>query len=117
MKKEKLKLVYVAGPFRATSPWEVEQNIRRAEHMAFDVWSLGMVGIAPHSLGRFYDKSLPDDLILRGMLDLMLRCDAVVCVTGWSKSAGTQAEIREALAVGIPVYYDLQELQASQRGT
>ena len=29
-----MKLVYIAGPFRAPTPWQVEQNVRRAESLA-----------------------------------------------------------------------------------
>lgn len=41
-KGEAVKVVYIAGPFRAATPWLVEANVRRAEEVALAVWRLGI---------------------------------------------------------------------------
>ena len=71
------KLIYVAGPFRAPNSWEMEQNIRRAEALALEVWKLGLPAICPHANTRFYQGAAPDEVWLEGDIEIMRRCDAV----------------------------------------
>lgn len=108
-----MRLVYIAGAFRAPNPWLVEQNIRIAEEWMMEIWKLGAAGICPHSMGRFTDKALQDNLVLAGTLELMKRCDGVFMVPEtWKQSSGAILERQEALKVGIPVFYDIKELKA-----
>lgn len=106
-----MKLVYIAGPFRAPSAWEIEQNIRRAEELALRVWQAGHVAICPHTNTRFYQGAAPDEVWLEGDLVILRRCDAVLLVEGWERSVGTLAEIAEARRYGIPVLENLGELR------
>ncbi len=39
-----MKLLYVAGPYRAKSEWQLEQNIRNAEAVALELWQAWMRG-------------------------------------------------------------------------
>ncbi len=43
-------LVYVAGPFRARSPWEVERNVRAAETATLALASMGAVPVCATSI-------------------------------------------------------------------
>lgn len=107
-----MKLVYVAGAFRAPTHWWVEQNIRIAESHAITIWKAGAVGICPHAMGRFYDKEIPDGVVLSGTLALMKRCDAVFMVPeNWKQSSGAVAERQAALKLEIPIFYDMAELK------
>ena len=36
-----MKVVYIAGPYRGRSNWEIECNIHNAEIVALEVWALG----------------------------------------------------------------------------
>ncbi len=36
-----MKCVYIAGPFRGETSWEVEKHIRHAEELAYEVARLG----------------------------------------------------------------------------
>lgn len=105
-----MKLIYVAGPFRAATPWLIEQNIRKAETLALEVWKLGVPALCPHTNTRFYQHSAPDELWLQGDLVMLERCDAIVLVEGWEKSSGTKAEIEHAKSKGIPVFESLNQL-------
>jgi hypothetical protein len=107
---DELKLVYIAGPFRAATPWLVEENVRRAERLALDVWKEGAVAMCPHTMNRNFDKALPDAAFLNGALALLARCDALITVPGWESSRGTQAEVRFAQERCMPVFNSLAEL-------
>lgn len=107
-----IRLVYIAGKFRAPTPWLVEQHVRKAEEWMMKVWELGAVGVCPHAMGRFTDKAIPDNLVLDGTLELMRRCDGVFMVPdNWKQSEGAILERQEALKLNIPVFYGLSELK------
>ncbi len=101
-----MKVVYVAGPYRGKGQWDIEQNIRRAEHVALGVWATGKAAaICVHAMCRFYEGALDDyEIWLKGDLEIMKRCDAVLLVDGWEDSSGTLVEIELANKLGIPVF-------------
>ena len=108
---KEIKVVYIAGPYRSRlGARGVEQNIRRAEDLAYRVWTEGLVALCPHTNAKHFDGILPDEVFLKGDLELLKRCDAVLLVNGWRESAGTRAEITFAINQGIPVFEDLYEL-------
>jgi hypothetical protein len=100
-----MKLVYVAGPFRAATPWRVECNIRRAEAMALELCKIGVVGICPHTMWRHFSGELHDSFWLSAGLRLLERCDAVAVFGRWQESTGTIEEMRRAEELGIPVFF------------
>jgi hypothetical protein len=102
-------LIYVAGPFRAETPWEIEQNIRRAEEYGLFVAKLGGVPVIPHTMYRFFQNSLPDAFWLNAGLTLLQPCVAVaVCVDRdqAQRSFGTVGEIGNAILRNIPIFYN-----------
>ena len=106
-----MKVIYVAGPFRAPNSWEIEQNIRRAETLALEVWRMGAACICPHTNTRFYQGAGPDEVWLHGDLEILTRCDAVLLTPDWERSTGERAEKEYAKARGIPVFQTLAELR------
>jgi nucleoside 2-deoxyribosyltransferase len=106
-----MKVAYVAGPFRAPNAWEIEQNIRRAEEVALEVWRTpGWCAICPHTNTRFFQGAAPDKIWLEGDLEILRRCDAIVLTKNWQKSSGTRAEVKLALTLGIPIFDDSKSL-------
>lgn len=106
------RVVYVAGPIRAPSAWQREQNIRRAEAAALEVWRMGAAPICVHAAGRFYDEEeARRDGWLEADLELVRRADAVLLVDGWDVSEGAQGEKREAERLGLPAFYSLAGLR------
>lgn len=105
-----MKVVYIAGKFRARTHWGVVQNVRAAEAVAMEVWSAGAVALCPHLNTANFDGTLTDEIWLAGTMALLERCDAVMLVPGWPDSKGALAERDRAIALGLPVFDDLQSL-------
>jgi hypothetical protein len=104
----KRPLIYIAGPFRAEIPWEIEQNIRCAEAHGLLVARLGGIPVIMHPMYRFFDKALPDAFWLEAGKALLRTCAAVaVCVDvdRAQYSSGTTGEIEEAVKLGLPFFY------------
>jgi nucleoside 2-deoxyribosyltransferase len=111
-----IPLVYIAGPFRGKNAWEIERNIRRAEELALEVWQAGFPAICPHTNTRFFQGAAPDEVWLKGDLEILRRCDVVLLVEGWEASAGTRAEIAFADEHDITVLETLADLKLHLRG-
>jgi len=110
-KRKPMTVVYVAGAYRGTVPYETEQNIRRAEATGLEAATQhGVFPCIPHTNTRFFDGTLTHQFWLDGTLEWMTRCDAVLITPGWENSSGTKAEIAEAERLGIPVFYDRASL-------
>jgi hypothetical protein len=106
--KEKWSVVcYVAGPYRAPNEYLVKNNIRNAEDVAVQLWADGWVPICPHLNTAFFGGAygLPDDVWLKGDLEIIKRCDFVVVISGWRFSNGTLHEIEVAKQAGKHIYY------------
>ncbi len=99
------KIIYIAGPFRADSHWKIEQNIRRAEALALEVWRMGGAALCPHLNTRFYQGELPDQVWLDGDLAMLAKCDAILMTDDWRASKGATAEHDFAARRGIPIFY------------
>ena len=106
-----MKLVYVAGPYRGPNAWVIEYHIRCAEALALKVWQLGAACICPHANTRFFQGAAPDEVWLAGDVEIMRRCDAVLMTQKWQASAGALAEHNEAHRRGIPIFYELGDLE------
>jgi len=106
-----MKVIYVAGPFRGPDHWAIENNIRRAEALALEVWKLGAAAICPHANTRFYQGACPDEVWLAGDLEILLRCDAILLTEDWSKSVGAKEEYLFAMKQRMPVLLDIAELK------
>lgn len=114
-----MKVIYIAGKFRGDTPWDVEQNIRKAETFALDVAGLGGVPMCPHPMTRYFDKQLTDKFWLDATAELLRRCDAMALVPGnWRGSSGTAGEIEIVCGeMSIPVFAEEAECGPVTLGT
>src|SRR3972149_3783943 len=119
IRSEKMKVIYIAGPYRdSRGEFYVGQNIYEAEMAALRVWQMGGVALCPHKnsggLGGAY--GLDDRTWLEGDLELLRRCDAIYLITDWQSSAGVQAEKLFAEEIGIPVLQTERDVMLFLRG-
>jgi len=107
-----MKLIYIAGKYRDSNSWDIEQNIRRAETLSLEVAKLGLMPVCPHTQSRFFYGTLTEDFWMEGTLEILRRCDAVLVCGDPKKSKGTLGEIGEASLLDIPVFFSIKELKS-----
>lgn len=106
-----MKVIYVAGPYRAPTPWQTLLNIRVAQEAALEIWKRGAVALCPHANTALFDGEAPDAVWLEGDHELLRRCDAVFMSRGWSTSAGARTEKELANSLKMMVLFSFQELE------
>lgn len=107
-----MKVIYIAGRYTAPDSWAIENNIRAAESLAFEVAKLGAMPLCPHTLTRFFHSTAvpTSSFWYEGTLELMVRCDAIILVPGWEGSNSVKLELVEAEARKMPVFDSLATL-------
>lgn len=105
-----MKVIYIAGPYRADTVWGVTCNIHRARELGAEVAKLGHMPLVPHANTAYYDFVMPDQFWLDGDIAIMLRCDAVLTTPDWERSAGARQEVEVAKQKAIPVFHTLGDL-------
>jgi len=114
-----MKVVYVAGPFRAKSQymegqqdcWEIQKNVMAAMALALEVWRLGAAAVCPHANTMFFQNAAKDEVWLDGDLAILAKCDALMMTPDWRRSSGARAEHDFAEARGMRIFYDLPTLE------
>lgn len=98
-----MKLIYIAGPYRADTTEGVRRNIARARKVAEHLWKAhpGNAVLCPHSNSGMMDGVVPDEQFLQGAIEMLKGCDAIATVTGWEKSEGSVEEVYVADEKGI----------------
>ena len=110
-REKKMKVVYVAGAFDSPDGcWGRTLNCRKAEHLALEVWQAGLVAICPHLNTRNFTGACEREVWIKGDLEILRRCDAVLLVPGFENSQGTLAEVKEAQRLEIPIFYTVDDL-------
>jgi Domain of unknown function (DUF4406) len=112
-----MKIIYIAGPYRASTPQGIKANIAVAKITAIRCWEAGFFVICPHLNTANFEQycNAPEEQYLDGYLKILSRCDAVVTLPGWENSLGSIEEIKLAKKLSIPVYQfpDMPSLEDS----
>lgn len=98
-----IKVVYIAGAFRAETQWGIMKNVRKAEDASLMLWKQGYSVICPHTMTQHFQNECPDDVWLKGCIELLKRCDAIFLVDGWHDSEGTREELKIARELGLTI--------------
>lgn len=102
----KLKLVYIAGQYRANSPCEIFDNIMYARKVAMEFNVPGeSYAFCPHLNSMLMDGHAPDDFWLQGCIRVLSACDMIVMLPGWQNSSGSKQELSYARHLGIEVVF------------
>lgn len=110
-----MKRVYVAGPYSADNVLDVLRNIGRGEHMAAKLFDKGYAPFCPWHDKDFRIKRpemvAPVKKYYEFSLAWLEVSDAVLVLSGWEASKGTIKEINRAGELGIPVFYNIEDLK------
>lgn len=108
-KKKRMKVVYVAGAYNDSTRQLVQQNINNSVYVGYTVMVAGAIPVIPHAMFDPLGGVLPESSVMRGCLELLSRCDAVVTRgdrgASGMVSKGTKKELRRARHLSIPVFY------------
>ena len=106
----RMRVVYLAGPFRGKDHFEIHQNICRAEELSLQIWRAGAACLCPHLNTAHFQGAGPDDIWLNGDIEMLRRCDGVLMTPDWRRSMGATAEHEFAAQHRIPVFYSIEEV-------
>lgn len=103
-----MKLIYIAGPFRADTLFEITQNVARAEYWGLQVAKLGHMPLIPHANTWKMYGAAPEELFLEGTRLLLTKCDGAVFIPDWLSSSGSKDEHALCNRIDIP-YVSLED--------
>lgn len=112
-----MPLLYVAGPYRAETREGVELNIQIAKGVGLLAAKKGWAPVIPHMNTAHLDAiapSLGDQFWLDATMELMVRCDAILLLPGWSRSSGTRAEYERAMSLSMDAYVSVDTLPTAE---
>ena len=104
-----MKVIYIAGKFRAPTHWGIVQNVRKAEEMALLLWQSGWAVICPHLNTGNFQGACPDEVWMQGDLEILRRCDAICMLSNWRNSSGARQEHELAKKLGLEILYEEDE--------
>lgn len=110
---DRMKRIYVAGAYNSSNILGCLNNMRRGMRLAYDVLK---AGFAPFTPWFDYHFALIGEMTVEEYhafsMAWLEASDAVIVVKeNAEQSRGTQAELARAKELGIPVFWDLQDLQ------
>jgi len=101
-------IVYVSGPYRATTEAGVFANIMAAHAATVKIWKMGHTPLCPHLNSMFMGGEVEAKDFLTGDLELISRLepgiDILVLLPGWEQSEGSCMEAEHATLHGLAVY-------------
>lgn len=116
MNSESVPVIYLAGPYRGKTGWEVEANIHSAKHFGYLILRMGACAITPHTMfSGCNNGNLLPYLVLAVERSLVLKCDAIFMLPGWTDSLGSIQERYLAKQNNIPILYELSEVRSLVR--
>jgi len=102
------KTVYIAGPYRADTEEQIQQNIEHAKHAAIRLIKMGYAVHCPHmnTAGMHTDSEITVDDWMSQSLSILDKMDAIYMLRGWANSEGAKMEGQFAHDNHIEVWYE-----------
>lgn len=105
--------IYLSGPMTAKHGYTVEENVSQGLRAHLDLLKRGIPNFCPH-LGGAFPSAWTDvdwETWLRYDLAVIDRCTHVLLLPRWETSAGALREKAYAEAKGLPILFDMSELE------
>jgi len=110
MENVRMLVVFIAGPFRGDSHWDIQTNVYRSRAAGLEVARMGCYPFMPHANTCYFYGTMPEEHWLKGCAEMVARCDLMLVLPGHESSSGTKGEIALAKNLGRPIFYSLSEL-------
>lgn len=110
-----MKKAYIAGRYTAPTPEQVEENVKRAEAIAWMYYLKGFAVFCPHAqTHRIHLRYNNDEIFgyedwLQADIAWLKDCDVIVFIAGWEESKGARMEHVMAKALGKEIHYVIEE--------
>jgi hypothetical protein len=113
-------MILIAGPYRSGTgddPVLMEANLRKLEEAALPIFRAGHVPVIGEWLAlpllkvagsKWLGDPVYEEILYPVAARLIRKCDAVLRLEGGSK--GADEDVRLALSLGLPVYYNINEI-------
>lgn len=101
-----MKLIYVSGPYRASTEEGRIRNVAMAATVAKDLWLKGWSVICPHANTHLNERDgITADQFIAGDCEQVRRCDAIYMMENWKDSEGARKEQAAAIAARRAVFF------------
>src|SRR3990167_4416251 len=106
-----MRLIYVAGKYKADTQEGVAENIHHAARVGFELWEKGWAVITPHlnttfsGIAEFAEIQMKS-MWLWGDLRIVEACDAIIMLDNWKDSNGAKVEKAYAEYLGKEIFYE-----------
>ena len=112
-----MKKVYIAGSYSSDNVLDILDNIRKGIRAGTEVLLAGFSPYIPWLDYNIFlqlrdDEQISVSDIQEHSLAWLEVSDAVLVLPDYENSKGTLAEIKRAGELGIPVYYNLEDLKS-----
>lgn len=111
-----MKRIYIAGPYSHPSLAVRNMRVVRHIHAAQQVAARGHMPLSPVAMFYILDENFGATVepgwgsIMDACIKILAVCDAVLLLPGWRLSKGARHEHKQAVLMGLDVYYDWSEL-------
>jgi hypothetical protein len=107
--------VYIAGPYRAPDILSILDNIRHGIRAATEALRLGVAVYCPWLDFMLHLMLMPGETLdvetyQANSIEWLHAADCLLALPGYEHSAGTQAEIKLATSLNLPIFYNFNEL-------
>lgn len=105
-----MKIIFICGPYTASSRLGITRHIREAELLARELARIELGFLCPHLNSRHMQDVRVDPQFWYEMyLNMLEVTDALLTFGNWQKSAGCQGEVARAERLKIPVFHGSKE--------
>lgn len=102
------KLVYISGPYTASTQLGVESNVSKAREAALWCVEHRLFYFCPHLNSLFFERWLPETPVSFYYAmdeEILSRCDAGLMLTKWDYSKGAVQEYHQFARENKPIFY------------
>ncbi|KKN65498.1 hypothetical protein LCGC14_0481020 [marine sediment metagenome] len=101
-----MKVIFISGPYRAKTEWQLVENIRAAEAAAIKLWREGWAVFCAHKNSAHFGGVCDESNFLNGDIEILKRCDAIYMLKSWRASVGACVELEIAMGIDLEIIYE-----------